>query len=257
MLIFQDIRGMKKKQHGKGWKESEKAYTVDTLNTQGVLVSPNSTATPPTYSDTIIQKQPIMGILQKLTGQQYPTLTCSSAEALASLSQSLESAKDSPEQAACFGSTSAASKKKSLNISFGRMLKECLAQTVGETSPSFSLRFPKLGMLCGGKFSTPRTSVCLRTGNACLSSVLETEVPEKYFLSDKVAQVILTAVSSRVQSLPDTQHHSAKAHILKKRGTEQERLMRLAKGQNQANRVYDKAGLSPTVPTAGGGQTHP
>jgi site-specific DNA-cytosine methylase len=34
--VLQDVRGLDKKQNGKGWKEDGPSYTVDTLATQGV-----------------------------------------------------------------------------------------------------------------------------------------------------------------------------------------------------------------------------
>lgn len=36
LYAIQDVRGMAKKQNGKGWKEANESYTVDTLATQGV-----------------------------------------------------------------------------------------------------------------------------------------------------------------------------------------------------------------------------
>lgn len=41
------------------------------------------------------------------------------------------------------------------------------------------------------------------------------------------------------------------------RGTDGKDIQNLEPGANQANRRYDTSGISPTVPTAGGGQTHP
>lgn len=36
-IAIQDVRGIKKNQNGKGYKEAEETYTIDTLSTQGIL----------------------------------------------------------------------------------------------------------------------------------------------------------------------------------------------------------------------------
>lgn len=38
VAVLQDVRGLDKKQNGKGWKEDGPSYTVDTLATQGIVV---------------------------------------------------------------------------------------------------------------------------------------------------------------------------------------------------------------------------
>lgn len=71
------------------------------------------------------------------------------------------------------------------------MLK-VLSQAIKDgTLPKCKLKWPKQGTLSDGKFSTPKTSVYLKTGSASLSSVLEENVDEKYYLSEENTKKIL------------------------------------------------------------------
>ena len=121
-------------------------------------------------------------------GTKYPTLICSQAVVHAKTFQSLANAGDFPAQGLLsLGSTFDAYEINNLSISSGKMLKECCLQEADGTLPTSLVLFPKQGILSGGKFSTPTTSVSLKTGNVSLSSVLvpTSEVPKKYFLSEK------------------------------------------------------------------------
>lgn len=156
-----------------------------------VLVYLKSTSTPPPSLDTVSPTLKTMATSRKSTGTQYPTLTFSSAEAHAKTCPLLESDVDSTVSVQdSFTNTSEPCMKRSHNISSGKMLKALFQVMEDETSQSFSIRWPKLGILSGGKFSTPKTSVSLRTANASLSSVLETEVQEKYYLSEERQRIL-------------------------------------------------------------------
>src|SRR3990167_2206932 len=117
---------------------------------------------------------------------KYPILICLQVGVLAKISLLPESVQELwGAEADLFGSISVAYEKNSQDILYGKTLKElCLAEEVG-ISQTFSLLFPKVGILFGGKFSTPKTSVFLKTESVSLSAVLETKIPKKYFLSEK------------------------------------------------------------------------
>src|SRR3990167_4965129 len=129
-----------------------------------------------------------MEIVKQLNGQKFPTLICLRAEVLAKISALPESVQELwGAEADLFGSISVAYEKNNQDILFGKTLKDCLVLGEDLTSPTFSLLFPKVGILFGGKFSTPKISVSLKTGKGySLSDVLETKVPKKYFLSQKI-----------------------------------------------------------------------
>src|SRR3990167_2890267 len=132
---------------------------------------------------------------------KYPILICLQVEALAKISALPVSVQELwGAEADLFGSISVAYEKNSQDILFGKMLKElCLHEGDG-ISQTFSLLFPKKGILFGGKFSTPKISVSLKTESVSLSSVLEKEVPQKYFLSEKVMKSIMGKVGTSYES---------------------------------------------------------
>src|SRR3990167_140420 len=111
---------------------------------------------------------------QTLTGDKYPILTCLQGVLPAKIFQLLAKEEGFPVQGRLsLGSLSEDYETNSQSISSGKMLKElCLAEADG-TLPTCSVLFPKAGILFGGKFSTPKTSVFLKTANESLSSVLE------------------------------------------------------------------------------------
>ena len=161
-----------------------------------VLDIPKSTSTPPKSSSIITQMSKTMATAKKSTGLMFPTLTCLQGEVHARTFLSLESVQElSGKEVDLFGSSSDVLKKKNLSILSGRMLKECLVLGEDSTSQTYSLRFPKQGILSGGRFSTPKTSVSLKTESVSLSSVLETEVPQKYFLSEEQTERIFRTLN--------------------------------------------------------------
>src|SRR3990167_9196790 len=128
-----------------------------------------------------------MEIAPQFNGNRLPILICSQGEVPAKIFQSLVKDEGLGVQGLLsLGSSYDAYELKNLNILSGRMLRGlCLAEADG-TLPTSLLLFPKVGMLYGGKFSTPKISVSLKTESVSLSSVLEKEVPKKYFLSQKI-----------------------------------------------------------------------
>lgn len=169
-----------------------------------VLVSPKLTPTPPMSSATTIPTSKTMAIVKPSTGVKYPTLICLSEEARARISASQEKELDLwGREVASSPSTSVRLKKSVPLTSFGRMSEVYLAATEDGTLPQYSIKWPKQGILSNGKFSTPSTSVSLKTESVSLSSVLvpTSEVPEKYFLSRKQEDKIF-ATLNQVQDKP-------------------------------------------------------
>src|SRR3990167_9363598 len=118
---------------------------------------------------------------------KYPILICLQVGVLAKISLLPESVQELwGAEADLFGSISVAYEKNSQDILYGKTLKELCLQEGDGISQTFSLLFPKVATISGGKFSTPKTSVSLKTESVSLSSVLEKEVPKKYFLSQKI-----------------------------------------------------------------------
>src|SRR3990167_4080646 len=115
-----------------------------------------------------------MEIAQKSNGTKLPILICSLGEVPAKIFQSLVSGEGLPVQGLLsLGSSYDVYALNNLDILSGRMLKElCLAEADGTLRTSLLL-FPKVGILSGGKFSTPKTSVSLKTESVSLSSVTE------------------------------------------------------------------------------------
>jgi len=73
-----------------------------------------------------------------------------------------------------------------------RMLKTCLVLMEDGTSPGFSLKWTGTGTMQHGRFSIQSTSEFRRTEkDVSLSDILEDEVEEKYYLSDKGGAFVL------------------------------------------------------------------
>src|SRR3990167_486546 len=128
-----------------------------------------------------------MEILQKSIGRKFPTLIFSQEGVLAKTFQSLAKEGGLPVQShLLLGNSYDDYEVKDLDILSGKMLKECCLQEADGTLPTSFVLFPKVATISGGKFSTPKTSVFLKTGSVSLSSVLEKKIPKKYFLSQRV-----------------------------------------------------------------------
>ena len=91
--------------------------------------------------------------------------------------------------------TSSKAKKKKIdpNGLSSKMLKAFSTAMQDGTSSIISVNWPKLGMMSSGRFSTLKTTECLKTESECtLSDILEAEVDEKYYLSAQKAVEILS-----------------------------------------------------------------
>ena len=94
------------------------------------------------------------------------------------------------------------SKKKRSPLSCSlRMLKILLVLMEDGISPDFSLKWIGGGTMQSGKFSTLKTSEFPRTGSdVSLSDILEDEVDDKYFLSEKTVQRLMSYKDSQIIS---------------------------------------------------------
>ena len=194
-----------------------------------------------------------MAIVLQSNGTKYPTLISSQAEVPAKIFQSLANAGGFKAQGLLsLGSSYDAYEINNLPISSGKMLKECCLQEADGILPTSLLLFPKAGMLSGGKFSTPKISVFLKTESVFLSLVLEKEVPKKYFLSDKMQKMVFKEINlnrgGRLH-LQDEAQGGGNA-----RGNY---IQQLNNPKHSNDRVYEPQGLSPALNTMQGGNRQP
>ena len=113
--------------------------------------------------------------------------TYSLEASLASLFQLLEKGSDlKTHEARYFMKLLGLRKKKDLATYSWKMLKDSLIMNKDQLSPKSSTPYMKLGILSSGRLSTANFSFH-KTGNASsLLDVLETNVDQKYFLSEKM-----------------------------------------------------------------------
>src|SRR3990167_1615902 len=153
----------------------------------------NGTSTASPITTTTSRPATSRPISQSYAQKRYLTAILSSGEARAKIYLWLESEKDSLVQGVDYFLSSCASLRKSnLHILSGRMLNALSALMAEEIMLQSSLRFPKQATMFNGSFATPKTSGYPSTGSASLSSVLESDVPEKYFLSEAMTKRLLT-----------------------------------------------------------------
>ena len=132
-------------------------------------------------------------ISQKLTQENYLNSTSCVADSLAKLFQLLEKGKDLKIQEElsylnCLGLL----KKKDHRIYSLRTSEDSSTTTKDEHSEQSSWRWMKSGMMCNGKCLTLNISECHRTENGCtLLDILEEEVDDRYYLSDKMTDYLL------------------------------------------------------------------
>ena len=134
--------------------------------------------------------------LEEWMPQACPEQTCGALDSHARTLASQENKKDLKETAAVYflqlqDFLGQSKKKIDPSIYSSRMLRIFFLLIEDMTLPDFSLSWTKSGMMRNGKFSTRKTSEYRKTGSGCsLLDILEDEVPEKYFLSEKQAEYI-------------------------------------------------------------------
>ena len=90
-------------------------------------------------------------------------------------------------------------KSDSLKYFSLKMLQDYLAMRGGSPLASSYPLWQSWGILWNGKCLTAKTLECHSTEKGCsLSDILEDEVPERYFLSDKTIQRLLSLKDSKI-----------------------------------------------------------
>lgn|SRR3990167_1917963 len=93
------------------------------------------------------------------------------------------------------------SKSKDPECSYWKMSKDCFLMIADELLKPSSPRLQTWGMVSNGKLLTQRILVSRKTERGCsLSDILETSVDEKYFLSEKSVQKILSNCKAEVKA---------------------------------------------------------
>src|SRR5574343_1182902 len=161
-------------------------------NIPRVLVSPKLTNTQSKFISTNLTTK-TMETSQKSTQANSQTSTSSAVDSLVRHFLSLENEKDLkiPE-----GHYSLKLREyceiNNLDYSSLKMLKDCLVTTTAILSEPSSPRLQNWGMTYNGKCLTAKISESPRIGKECsLSDILEEQVDQKYFLSEKAVETIL------------------------------------------------------------------
>lgn len=129
--------------------------------------------------------------------------TSSSAEVLASPSQSQETEKVLAAQAVLCGNTSDVFEKLSQLGSCGKTSRVRFRHRRGKISDACSSPWLNSGMVCLGEFLTLNISEYPKHAEECmLSDILETTVPSRYFLTAKACQGILRRCAKVGRPLP-------------------------------------------------------
>jgi len=208
-----------------------------------------------------------MEIAQQLNGIKLPTLICSSGVLPAKIFQSLAKGEGLAVQGLLsLGSISEHYAVKSLDILSGKMLKALCLHEADGILPTSLVLFPKVGIISGGKFSTPKISVCLKTESVSLSSVLETKVPKKYFLSQKIQDRLKLWEQPKEKKIPESESGTQSSLLVDWGGAlkatdykQPPQILVCNKGESQHYRLYDENGLAPTLQSQSGmsSQKHP
>ena len=146
-----------------------------------------------------------------------------------------------------------------------RMLKECLVAIEDLTSLPYSLKWMKSGTMRSGSLSTlPITSRKIERGYT-LSDILESEVDEKYFLSQAATERILSYKDKQSIPLPHEQGGAAStgAYIVENKQHAQGKVRQIgtlypeSKRNKNQGRIYDIDGIAPALNCMEGGNRQP
>jgi hypothetical protein len=152
-----------------------------------------------------------MEMQHKLTLHGFQTSTFCAADFLASLSRLLESEGALQTLGAhSFMKLQESLKLRDLGFYSLKTLRGYSVTTKGELSPSSSIQYGNWGMMLSSEWLIAGTSEYHRTGNeSSLLDVLETEVEDRYFLSDKAKEKLVRHGNPAVQQF--TQGTTSKA----------------------------------------------
>ena len=134
-----------------------------------------------------------METLQTSKQHKSPTLICSLEDFHASPSHSQGNEEDSKTHGArSFMRLPGCVKRKDLKHYSSKMLKACSHMTMEGHSEKYSLSWMNWGMMSNGRFLTANTLESHKIGRGCsLSDILEDQVEDKYFLSDKMKKHVI------------------------------------------------------------------
>ena len=217
-----------------------------------VLVSPKSTNTQNKSIKNTLEDTKTMEIAQKSDGKRLSTLIASLVDFLAKHFQSLENGVDSAiqEVRSSLKSLDALGKSNHAFVCL-KTSKGFYLTTKGQLSLPSLPRWMNWGTMSNGKLLTARISECRRTGNECsLSDILEEQVEEKYFLSEKAIKGIFKHIRNHAEK---GNGFGATLHQLSPKETTKEETTYY----EQTSRIHSPKGISPTVPTSSGGHHIP
>jgi hypothetical protein len=166
------------------------ALTKDNLI---VLVTPKLINTQFKHTKETLMDTSIMETQQQSTQENSQTLTYLSEDFLAKLSLLLEKDKDltTPEAHSSLMSLGFY-QKKDPDIWFLKMSKGCLLTTKDKLSKQYLPFLPTWGIELNGRFLIAKTSEFPKTEKgSTLSDILEENVDDKYYLSDKAVKHLL------------------------------------------------------------------
>ena len=132
------------------------------------------------------------GISEEYQQKLFQTTTCSPQDFPARLLVLLEEERDSKIRGELCSSKYAELRRLRNLVYFClRTLKGCSITKKGRLSELSSIRFQNWGMTANGRCITARISEYHKTGKECsLSDILEEQVGEKYFLSEKMMKYL-------------------------------------------------------------------
>ena len=181
----------------------EYSYTVETGQPHYVLDIPKLTNTPSKSIKNISQTTNLMETLQLSILPDSPTSTSSLEDSPAKHLVLLESGGDLTTPEELYSLTSQGfSKKNNQETSYWKMSKDCYLMTEEELSKPLSPRLLNWGIVWNGKCLTQRISESHRIGKECsLSDILEEQVDQKYFLSEKATENLKKYLNLTIQDI--------------------------------------------------------
>ena len=155
----------------------------------------NGTNTP-TKSTKNIMENAMTETSEQLTLTNCQTSIYSVLDSLARVLASLEKEKDLKTlEAQCFLKSLGLQSTKDPDIYSLKTSRVCLVTTAEKLSPQYLGFSPTWGIELNGWYLTASTLEFPKTGNGCsLSDILETDVADKYFLSEKQVKGLLKGI---------------------------------------------------------------
>jgi len=173
---------------------------------------------------------------------------------LASLFQSLANGEDSKiQEAQSFLKLHESQGLKSLDFFFLKTLEGFSITKTGLHSKSFSKPWKSWGMIQNGMCLTANFSFHKTGRGYSLSDILEEEVPEKYYLSEKYVDYLMRHTPTHI--FPALLQRTTKDQASNESPTQLLKIGNIAKSGHDSlwGRVYDPKGISANLNAEGGG----